>query len=146
METTLIKICFGIGILLAFWLAFRRYSRRTEQRADPWVLEDARHRIVDDEDYITSILRPGDEGYAYNGWQRGDIAVRSHREPEPVTQAVEDYNSYATGRVVRLVRRYEEERTQWHWDTLTGTWRPAMDLIENLEPGDWFRELLLEAA
>jgi len=64
--------------------------------------------------------------------------TRLYQEPAEVEPADE----YITGKAVRIIRRAEEERLEWHWDTLAGTWQPPAELARSLDFDSWLRVLL----
>jgi hypothetical protein len=141
-EKILVAIAAVFAAMLVFRVAQVAAIRRHRPRLDDWAVADT---AITDEQYVTAIT---DDKYDFSQLYRPDDRPRRHgalRPPAARTARLEvEPDSYITGRAVRIIRRAEEERLQWHWDELTGTWNPPGDAVKDLEWDDWLKVLLTE--
>jgi hypothetical protein len=142
-EKILIAIVAVFAAMLVFRVAQVTIIRRHRPRLDDWAAADT---AISDEQYVTAIT---DDKFDFGQLYRPDdrpVRPGALRPAAARTARLEvEPDSYITGRAVRIIRRAEEERTQWHWDELTGTWNPPGDMVKDLEWDDWLRTLLTES-
>jgi hypothetical protein len=147
-ETILICIVLLLALALGVRLEIRRRSR-LEDVGDEFA--DAMSEAMADDAYVEAITgqQPAFTYERLYRTPRDGGPVRETRPtavlqplPEPEPAAAVEVDEYLTGRAVRIIRRAEEERLEWHWDTLTGTWQPPAELTHSLDFDDWLRGLL----
>lgn len=152
MTETIIVIIAAVLVLAAIIRVL--HVRFVVVRDDGSEFTDAIAEARADEEYVDAIT--GTHDFSYERlYRHGDrtaaemmpTAVLRPLPEEPVlvpalrdeSPAVDDY---ITGRAVQIIRLAEEERTEWHWDTLTGEWQPPTELTQSLDFDNWLRELL----
>ena len=120
------------------------YVRWHADRADEFAAADTAR--ISDYEYADAITRDFTYERLYRHSDRHPAeavptGVLAPLPPVP-SQPVVEIDEYLTGRAIRIIRRAEEERLEWHWDTLTGTWQPPGRLTQSLDFDNWLRELL----